>query len=454
LNRGIALLTFAEILDDTRPGSHRVACRNGERIDLAQLRGEVAHNAENFERLGVRRAVLHCEDGYGFVVALLALLRIGADIVMPPNLQPGTIAGLCDRFDAIVTDQAASALARRIALEPAAPSARPFRFDASLSRIDFFTSGSTGAMKRLEKRAAMLEREAAMLERRWGERIPDATHLGTVTHQHIFGLAFRIVWPLLSGRPFDGAVHFAWETLLGQLPRGAVVVSSPAHLSRLGGLSPIAPERRPALIFTAGAPLPAAAARDCTAIIGGTLVEIFGSTETGAFAWRSGPDQPLWHPLPGVEVSSSAAGLLQVRSPALADGECCALADRITPAEGGSFRFEGRADRIVKVEGKRVSLQKLEQDLIALPWIEAAAVVPVAGERVVLGAVVALSQAGSAELSRLGKFRFERLLRRALATSHDAAALPRRWRFVSELPLDGMGKRRSADLLALLEASA
>ncbi len=179
-------------------------------------------------------------------------------------------------------------------------------------------------------------------------------------------------------------------------------------------------------------------------------MEIFGSTETGAFAWRRGAaEQSPWQPLPGVEIAA-AEGLLRVKTPGCVGAEWCELADRVTPVEDGRFRFEGRADRILKIEGTRVSLQRLERDLLDLPWIEGAAVTPVPAERPTLGAVVVLSPQGRAELARLGKFRFQQRLRRVLARTQDAAALPRRWRFVERMPTDGMGKRRTADLLALL----
>ena len=53
-----------------------------------------------------------------------------------------------------------------------------------------------------------------------------------------------------------------------------------------------------------------------------------------------------------------------------------------------------------------------------------------------------LSAAGVAEIERLGKFRFERMLRRELSSTEDLAVLPRRWRFVDFMPMDGLGKRR------------
>ena len=106
---------------------------------------------------------------------------------------------------------------------------------------------------------------------------------------------------------------------------------------------------------------------------------------------------------------------------------------------------------MLKVEGKRVSLERLEREIAGLPWVNEAAVVGLGGARAYLGAVVKLSAAGVAEIERLGKFRFERMLRRELSSTEDLAVLPRRWRFVDFIPMDGLGKRRVHDVLALLE---
>src|SRR5208283_5414612 len=94
-------------------------------------------------------------------------------------------------------------------------------------------------------------------------------------------------------------------------------------------------------------------------------------------------------------------------------------ADRISLAAGGRFRLEGRIDRVVKIEGKRVSLQRLEHLIAARPWVSEAAVVSLGGNRAYLGAVLRLSAAGAVELARLGKFRFERKLRRELSSTED-----------------------------------
>jgi acyl-coenzyme A synthetase/AMP-(fatty) acid ligase len=202
------------------------------------------------------------------------------------------------------------------------------------------------------------------------------------------------------------------------------------------------------LIVTAGGPLPDAAAADTRAIFGIAPTEIFGSTETGALAYK---DDGLWRALPGISVSTSAEGLLRVRSPYVKDG-VCELADKATIAADGRFQFEGRADRIVKIEGRRVSLPELEQAIKQLRWVRDAAIATVPPAHMALGAVVVLTAEGEEALARQRKFRFERMLRRELAATHEPASLPRRWRFVSEIPVDGMGKRRQRDLAQLLSA--
>jgi hypothetical protein len=81
-------------------------------------------------------------------------------------------------------------------------------------------------------------------------------------------------------------------------------------------------------------------------------------------------------------------------------------------------------------------------------------VVHLGDRRAYLGAVVKLSAAGNTEIQRLGKFRFERMLRRELSSTEDLSVLPRRWRFVDSMPMDGLGKRRVSDVVALLEQTA
>jgi acyl-coenzyme A synthetase/AMP-(fatty) acid ligase len=140
-------------------------------------------------------------------------------------------------------------------------------------------------------------------------------------------------------------------------------------------------------------------------------------------------------------------GCLVLRSPFVGPN-WLTTADLIEPVADG-FRFLGRADRIAKIEGKRIALAAVEQSLVQLPFVKAAAVVMLQGNPSRLVAAVVPSEEGEITLNEIGNFRFSRLLRSNLALTQEAAGIPRRWRFVSELPAQGMGKCRDSDICAL-----
>ena len=145
-----------------------------------------------------------------------------------------------------------------------------------------------------------------------------------------------------------------------------------------------------------------------------------------------------------------------VRSPAvspqlLQDGWFLS-ADLAEETPDGGFRVHGRFDRIVKLEGKRISLTAIERLLTARPDIRAAAVTQIGNRYKRLGAVVVLTADARAELSRSGNFAMGQRLRRELQALLEPAALPRQWRFVDALPLGPLGKQSDAALRRLFES--
>jgi acyl-coenzyme A synthetase/AMP-(fatty) acid ligase len=441
----VSLLPLSALLCTGRAPDHPLALSGAGTMDFGRFAAETAGATSRLRATGCRRAALLCQDSYRFAIGLFGLLQAGMTAVMPSNGQPGTLNALSDAFDLMVDDAFLDG--------PCGDVAALTQIDPSQPVLEFFTSGSTGAPKRIIKTLAMLEREVATLDRLWGQELGHGPTVATVSHQHIYGLTFKLLWPLAAGRPFAGEMHDLWERLLDRLPADAVIVTSPAHLGRLSGLAPLAPARRPRGIFSAGAPLSFAAARETVAILGVCPTEIFGSTETGAIATRrQTSDQQAWQALPGIAIASDAEGRLKLRSPFLGNDDWFETEDIIEPAARG-FHLRGRADRIVKIEGKRISLTGIEQALGRLPWTEAAAAVALPGDPIRLAVLVVPSEAGRAKLVEIGRFRFGRLLRKALSDTQEPAGLPRLWRFGDELPSGHMGKRRDAELLALFGAS-
>jgi 3-hydroxymyristoyl/3-hydroxydecanoyl-(acyl carrier protein) dehydratase len=132
------------------------------------------------------------------------------------------------------------------------------------------------------------------------------------------------------------------------------------------------------------------------------------------------------------------AKILCVTSP-FTGGETLATGD-IVERVGDGIRLIGRADRIAKIEGKRVSLARVEDALLTLPGVVAAAAVDLPDRKGALGAVVELNEDGRAALDVRGAFRLSRTFRTSLAGRLDASERPKHWRFMP-IPLDRQGKR-------------
>lgn len=441
----MSCLPLSRMLMTGRAADHPVALRNHAVVPFARFYADVADLTRRLRVSQCRRIGLWCLDGYAFAVGLLAIAHAGAEAIIPPNAQPGLLNALAAQWDGLISDD--PTLAPTLAALVDDPAAGPLdALDGDGCAVTFFTSGTTAEPKRVARSLGQLEREALALDALLGAPGLGAT-LATVSHQHAYGLAFKVLWPLSAGRPFASRSHEVWETLLPDLVPGSVLVSSPAHLSRLGGLEG---EWRPALVLSAGAPLPMAAAQHSASLFGVAPVEIYGSTETGAIASRTPLSHATpWIPLPGIQVTQRADGCLRLSSPWVVgchDGD-----DVIAPAEGDGFVLHGRADRVVKVAGKRVSLAAVEAALTQLPEVSDAAVTLSDGERDQLAAALVLSPEGEALLAQLGPFRLGRKLRALLAGQLEPLSRPQRWRFVAVIPAAALGKRQDSIIAALFK---
>ena len=93
--------------------------------------------------------------------------------------------------------------------------------------------------KPVAKQLLQLQLEIATLEKQWGKQLAHAAALATVSHQHIYGLLFRLLWPLSAGRCFHSDCYINPETLVkGARGAAAYWIASPAHLKRLDQGSP------------------------------------------------------------------------------------------------------------------------------------------------------------------------------------------------------------------------
>lgn len=392
-----------------------------------------------------RDVALYFEDAGEFSAALYGAWLAGRTPWLPGDALAATREALAPHGVAWAGDvpgaipaPAASAPFEPLVLEPGA------------CRLVLFTSGTTGEPAPVPKSLAQLDREVASLEAAFGERLGEAPVFGTVSHQHIYGLLFRVLWPLSAGRPFAPARKVYNEELVVLGPAPLVLVASPAHLKRLPPNQDWAPLRAGLrAVFSSGGPLAPDAALEVRTLWGQAAIEVFGSTETGGIAWRApGGEQAAWQALPGVDWRVQD-GRLVIRSPHLDHDGWLETTDRAEVAPDGGFVLRGRADRIVKIEERRVSLEAIEAALLAGGLVDEARVVALPGHRVLLGAALVPSADGRERLRGEGRAGLVEALRAGLHGRVDRIAWPRRWRLLESLPADARGKTTQRALAAL-----
>ncbi len=398
-----------------------------------------------------RQFALYLDDSIEFAAALFGAWHAGKTVWLCADTLPASLTALRSQVDGFIGSFPA-ACNPVVAPDSASAAGTLTALEGDFVGLVVHTSGSTGAAQAIPKKLAQLAGEVATLEQMFGSRLGNASVIATVSHHHIYGLLFRVLWPLFSGRIMHAETLQYPEQLLPYL-ESCVLIASPAHLKRL-------PQHLdwPAaqLVFCSGGVLPAQAALSCAALLGQAPVEVYGSSETGGIAWRQRKElfDDAWQALPGVEWRAASNDLIEVRSAHLYTDHWLTLADRIEPLPDGRFRLNGRSDRIVKIEEKRISLDALEQRLIASQLVEEARVLPLPaaqGQREHLGALLVLSQQGRAVLEQQGKLFLTRQLKAALQEQVESVALPRRWRFVDQMPFNAQGKTTQAMVLALFD---
>ncbi|PTA48923.1 aconitate hydratase [Shewanella morhuae] len=421
----------------------------------ALFTNQVAYFYEQLLAAPEKKWLLASDASDLFAVGLCAALLAGKEIILPANTQTGTLSELTHEFDGILSDKPLCESHAFILLkkELSLPN-KPWPTSATIGELVLFTSGSSGEAKAIRKTLTQLDIEVSVLEHTFAEHLPHCSVISTVSHQHIYGLLFKILWPLAASRPFLSEQIEYPETLsyyTALLPN-LCLISSPAQLSRL----PKALEHEkqlhsPSLVFSSGGPLSFTAATGINQCYGHLPIEIFGSTETGGIAYRRQheADEP-WQVFDRILIDQDFTdGALLLKSPYLADDEWLRCEDKIEPTENGQFRLKGRLDRIVKIEEKRLSLAQMETLMCSHAYVEQTALVIVPQFKSQLGAVITLSELGRKVLQEQGKLSINNALKAHLLTQFERVTLPRRWRYPDILPLNTQGKRVTTELVEL-----
>lgn len=433
-----------QLRPETFPADHLVCIDGDHEVRWEECYQRLLQAYHYFSGHRSQRWMLALSHPLDFLIGMLALLYANKLVIVPANTLPGTMRMLEDCCDEVLETLSAHTSSFAGVELPA--------FSSDHAKIIFYTSGSSGQPKPVEKTFTQIQCELATLAQVVGERFGDVNVVSTVPHHHLYGFTFRLMLPFMLGSTFDSMLCATPDMLLERLQilPNVLIVSSPAHLLRLPDLLDLSRYREQIkTVVSSGGELPRDTAMRLSDLLLHAPIEIYGSTETGAIAWRIRQEDDLWCKLPGLQIIADTDGALLIESPFASVRDQMRMEDQVELVSEHQFRLIGRLDRILKVEGKRLSLPEMEQRLIAHPWVSQAAVSEVLRRRQSVGAVIVLTAEGREAAGGLTSRATSQIIRQYLAQFYDAVLLPRYWRFVPELPVNDRGKVQFSTIQAL-----
>lgn len=313
-----------------------------------------------------------------------------------------------------------------------------FRIEPENVLINFYTSGSTSQPKNVQKTLANVIAEANCLyEKFFALSKCDNTQFRflTSTHpQHMFAFSFYFMLPLC----FWGS--FVLDTTEVCYPddadfKDSVFISTPSFLEKFQKYE-VKNSYSPFLIFSAGAKLNNGLFKYLNQ--SGNVVDIYGSTETGTIAYRSCSDDKDLTVLNRVKISTDNNSQLVVSSPFFIQ-DSVTLGDIVQIKDDKHFVLRGRADRVFKIQEKRVSAPEVETELInSVPHLIQSCCCFKSGEKLACAVVLTVKgidlffDKGNSILKLTSFFK---------NTLKDRVEIvPQKWKFLHELPKTKTGK--------------
>ncbi|MGD1086271.1 MAG: fatty acid--CoA ligase family protein [Verrucomicrobiota bacterium] len=309
------------------------------------------------------------------------------------------------------------------------------------------TSATTGRPRLIAFSESQLAADAEQIVATMGLR-PEWPNLGVISMAHSYGFSNLVLPLLLHGIPL-----ILGQSALPESVSRAGVGAEALTLPAVPALWRAWHEARaiPAtvrLAISAGAPLPVALEQQVFAASGLKIHNFYGSSECGGIAFDA-TESPRAEgagagvPMRGVELNCDDEGCLEVRSraaglgywpeasPDLGDGFF--RTNDLAELKGGWVHLRGRRSDLINVAGRKVAPETIESALLAHEAVRECVVLGLpdpggAREETIAVCVVPRRAVGTEDL------------RQFLLRQLPAWQVPRHWRTLDALPVNGRGK--------------
>ena len=414
--------------------------------------------------------IIHIEDYWDFLCAFAALLQTNKEILLTANISPEFIKEIrknhsteirfltdCTQIEGKKIEDAdfVSEVLSEISVSEEETRQTP-KINADETKIVLYTSGSTGKPKAVRQRMTEFEADNAFIIKKWGEEFLQRKLCATVSQHHIYGFLFTISLPFTLAVPFRRKrIEFPSE-FSALSDDSYMIIAVPAFLKRT--CAELAENRLPLKnpwIFTSGGAVSAELAAQTEKSFGFCPLEVYGSTETSGIAYRQqNRDGALWTPFDNAKIwLNENDGCLTIISPYIKNPEGFKTGDLVEIQSDGRFLLKGRADSIVKIEEKRISIPEVESRIMQSGLAADCAVIALSGKRQYLAAAIQLNEKGIEKFRGTPKFLINRHFHDFLLQFFENVVLPKRWRYVEKIPADTQGKKHRQEIERLFETA-
>jgi acyl-coenzyme A synthetase/AMP-(fatty) acid ligase len=222
--------------------------------------------------------------------------------------------------------------------------------------INFVTSGSSGAPKLVKKTLQNLINEAFDLYEELD--IKDGLEfISTTDLVHLFGMTFHFMLPFNNNFIINtDCINYPEDINI----ENSFLVTSPSFLEKMQKYKDL-PKTNPKYIVTAGAKL-----ENSTFAFAQTfsdkVTEIYGSTESGVIAYRNSCISDELNLFKNVKMKSLYESGVEVTTE-YSLNRTNKIEDAVEILENGKIKVNGRLDRVLKIQEKRICAVEVENTL-------------------------------------------------------------------------------------------
>lgn len=420
-----------------------IAWLDGQPVMYGDFLADILHVAS---RLPNKKYIFNlCEDRYLFLVTFAAIIVNGQTNLLPPNKKSNEIADIArdyadccyvseTAYDNLDIDKAIIKLPLQHAVDRVEqiPS-----IDKQHPAVVIFTSGSTGQARGNLKTWHELVEGIRHFQTNLGIGDGhDYSVVATVPPQHMYGLETSILLPLVGGVRVSSQRPFYPEDILNVLhvmPRPVILITTPLQLKACAYSGLDWPEIE--LVVCSTAPLSVELAIESEQAMHTRVMEIYGSTETGAIAGRRTALEEQWSLFSDYRIDPQRNVFIAKHM-----AEPIELNDHVLMLSENTFKLMGRKSDLIKIAGKRGSIGDLNNKLKSIEGVkDGVFIYPDDSMGLTSRLIVLVVAPDTTEATILEK----------LAELIDPAFLPRPLVKVDCLPYTEVNKLRRYDLLDL-----